>query len=371
MYPFKQIHIPYESYGLKYHDGKFTDLLEAGRYWIFDPLGRYVIARAWTGKPWIELPESQLRQIRESDKVNQVAEFIDLKDTERALIWFDGRFGGILGPGLYGYWTTRVKVNVEIVNINQPRFAHAQAEVILNHADASKYLNLHDVADGKKGVVFINGKFEEILEPGRYAYWKNVGHVRLYQYELREKVLDVSGQEIMTSDKVTLRLNALLSYKITDVRKVAESIDDYSQALYRETQLVLRAEVGTRNLDQLLNDKVAVAQNALDATKAKAKEYGIEILGLGIRDIILPGDMKELLNQVIEAQKAAEANVIKRREETAALRSQLNSAKLLDQTPTLMRLRELETLERVAEKANLQILVGSEKGLAESVTKLI
>ena len=230
---------------------------------------------------------------------------------------------------------------------------------------------IQDVADGKKGVVFINGKFEEILEPGRYAYWKNVGHVRLYQYELREKVLDVSGQEIMTSDKVTLRLNALLSYKITDVRKVAESIDDYSQALYRETQLVLRAEVGTRNLDQLLNDKVAVAQNALDATKAKAKEYGIEILGLGIRDIILPGDMKELLNQVIEAQKAAEANVIKRREETAALRSQLNSAKLLDQTPTLMRLRELETLERVAEKANLQILVGSEKGLAESVTKLI
>ena len=81
--------------------------------------------------------------------------------------------------------------------------------------------------------------------------------------------------------------------------------------------------------------------------------------------------MKELLNQVIEAQKAAEANVIKCREETAAMRSQLNSAKLLDQTPTPMRLRELETLERLAEKANLQILVGSDKGLAENVTKLI
>ena len=114
-----------------------------------------------------------------------------------------------------------------------------------------------------------------------------------------------------------------------------------------------------------------VQKELINATKAKAKEYGIEILGLGIRDIILPGDMKELLNQVIEAQKAAEANVIKRREETAAMRSQLNSAKLLDQTPTLMRLRELETLERVAEKANLQILVGSDKGLAENVTKLI
>ena len=81
-------------------------------------------------------------------------------------------------------------------------------------------------------------------------------------------------------------------------------------------------------------------------------------MSLGIRDVILPGEMKDLMNKVTEAKKAAEATLITRREETAAMRSQANTAKILESSPTLMRLRELEMLEKVAEKANLKVVLG-------------
>jgi regulator of protease activity HflC (stomatin/prohibitin superfamily) len=101
------------------------------------------------------------------------------------------------------------------------------------------------------------------------------------------------------------------------------------------------------------------------------------VTGLGIRDIILPGEMsktrrgeKDLMNKVTEAKKAAEANLIARREETAAMRNQANTAKLLESNPTLMRLRELEVLEKVAGNSKLNVVLG-EKGLAERVVNLL
>jgi hypothetical protein len=96
----------------------------------------------------------------------------------------------------------------------------------------------------------------------------------------------------------------------------------------------------------------------------------LKVTGLGIRDVILPGEMRELMNRVTEAKKAAEANLITRREETAAMRSQANTARILESSPTLMRLRELEVLEKVAAKGNLTVVTG-EQGLTERVVKLL
>ena len=98
--------------------------------------------------------------------------------------------------------------------------------------------------------------------------------------------------------------------------------------------------------------------------------FGVDVVALGIRDVILPGEMKDLMNKVTEAKKAAEAALITRREETAAMRSQANTARILDSSPTLMRLRELEVLEKVSEKANLTVVLG-EKGLTDRVVRLV
>jgi regulator of protease activity HflC (stomatin/prohibitin superfamily) len=188
-------------------------------------------------------------------------------------------------------------------------------------------------------------------------------------------MVDVGGQEIMTADKVTLRLNAVVTYKIIDARKAVCQTEDVRQALYRDAQLVLRAVVGARELDAFLTDKDAVATEIEDSIRHRAGELGLEIASVGIRDVILPGDMKDLMNKVTEARKAAEANLIARREETAAIRSQANTAKLLAESPTLMRLRELEVLEKIASAGKLNIVLGEkapgEKGLADKIVNLL
>jgi regulator of protease activity HflC (stomatin/prohibitin superfamily) len=153
------------------------------------------------------------------------------------------------------------------------------------------------------------------------------------------------------------------------------AVDDVRQTLYRDTQLALRALVGARELDSFLADKDGVAQELEQAIRGRATALGVEIVKVGIRDLILPGEMKELFNKVTEAKKAAEANLIFRREETAAMRSQANTAKMLQDNPTLMRLRELEVLEKVAAHAKLNVVLGdkglADKGLTDKVVNLL
>ena len=139
-------------------------------------------------------------------------------------------------------------------------------------------------------------------------------------------------------------------------------------AVVRKT--VLRATIGALALDEFLAAKETVAAEVDQQLASRAAELGLEVTSVGIRDVILPGDIRELMNKVTEAKKAAEANLIVRREETAAMRSQANTAKLLASNPTLMRLRELETLEKVAPLADLKVVLG-DQGLTDKVVNLL
>ena len=158
--------------------------------------------------------------------------------------------------------------------------------------------------------------------------------------------------------------------QVRDARTAVSQTDDVRQAIYRDKQRVLRGVVGARALADFLTDKDAVAKEIEDNVRRRAGELGLEIASVGIRDVILPGEMKDLMNKVTEAKKAAEANLIFRREETAAIRSQANTAKLLADSPTLMRLRELEVLEKIASAGKLNIVLG-DKGLADKVVNLL
>jgi regulator of protease activity HflC (stomatin/prohibitin superfamily) len=198
----------------------------------------------------------------------------------------------------------------------------------------------------------------------------SVAKLKFYDVEQKELLLDISGQEIMTADKVSLRLNALVAYRITDPLVSVRAVDDAAQALYRSAQLALREAVGAKDLDTLLVSKDALASELAERIGPRATELGITVVTAGIRDVILPGDMRDLMNKVTEAKKAAEASLITRREETAAMRMQANTAKILESNPTLMKLKELEVLETVAHKANLTVLLGDE-GLATKVVKML
>ncbi len=312
----------------------------------------------------------KLDLIVKSGALEDRAQVVDLKDYERALVWIDGRFSHVLPPGLSAFWTTFREVRIDLVDARAVRFAHPDLPVIVKSMMIERALDCVNVPANHVGVWFRDGKFVETLAPGRYAFWKNLTEYKVETVDTRESILDVTGQEIMTADKVTLRLNALISYRVADARAALTTVDNFTQALYRETQLVLRAVVGGRELDSLLADKDGVVRELEQGVRRRAAEFGLQITTIGIRDVILPGEMKDLLNKVTEAKKAAEANLIARREETAAMRSQANTAKLLQDNPTLMRLRELEVLEKVAGQAKLTVVLG-DKGLTDKVVNVL
>lgn len=364
----RRIHIEANKIGLLFRDGAFERIVESGRHWILDPFSRIKVLIVTTR--YVIFTHEQLDEIVASGQLKSRAVALDLRDYQRALVWVDGRFHGILPAGQYALWTVSRDVRVEIVDARQTRFQHDEFAVITRTNGSEKALDIADVQRDRVGVLFIDGRYIDTLAAGRFAFWRGLSDSKVIEVDTREQALDVSGQELMTSDKVSLRLNAALTYRVTEPRRAVSASDNHNQALYRAAQMALREVVGQHELDSFLNDKNAMAAEVHQQLAGRAGELGVELIQLGIRDLILPGDMKELMNRVTEAKKAAEANLIARREETAAMRSQANTAKLLEANPTLMRLRELEVLEKVAGSTNLRINLG-EGGLTDQLSQLI
>jgi len=200
----------------------------------------------------------------------------------------------------------------------------------------------------EKGSLLRNGRFVRILEPGRHRVaWLWVKD-RVVKVDVRVRTLVIQGQEIMTADKVTLRLTALAKIRVADVVTAVLGVDDYAAQAYRDVQLALRAVVSGLELEALLGQKGELGEAVRAIAVVPAARAGVEVLEIGIRDVMLPGEMRTILDQVIAARKRAEASQILRREEIAATRSLANTSEMVARNPTLMRLKELEALERMA-----------------------
>jgi regulator of protease activity HflC (stomatin/prohibitin superfamily) len=192
--------------------------------------------------------------------------------------------------------------------------------------------------------------FKTTLSAGIYRFWRNSTSVKILKADMRQLQLEISGQELLTKDKAAIRINFYTQYKVTDIEKALLENKDYEKQLYIAMQLVLRAYVGQYTLDELLERKENIATAVFEDVKTTAESLGLKVLNCGIRDVILTGEMKEIMNQVLVAQKRAQANIITRREETASTRSLLNTAKLMEENEMLFKLKEMEYVEKIAEK---------------------
>lgn len=362
------IKIRAQERGLYFRDREFVGVLRPGRHILVDPLWKVRVDVVSVRQVFLQ--HADLEVIARSGALGAEAQVVDLKQHERALVWVDGRFAGICKPGLNVLWTVFHEVKVEVMDARAVRFEHEALSMILAQPGVASCLEAVTVDEGRVGLLYVDGRLRDTLRPGAFAFWRDAGKVKVGHIDLREQVADVAGQEIMTADKVTLRLNAVVTFRVIDPVAAASQVDDHVQALYRQAQLALREVIGTRELDSLLADREGVAAQLVGLVRERVQALGLRVDGVGIRDIILPGEMKDLLNRVTEARKAAEAALITRREETAAMRSQLNTARILESNPTLMRLKELEVLEKVAEKAKLEVVL-SESGLADRIMKLL
>ncbi len=365
---FRVVNIGVNERGLRFVGKEFKGVLRPGWHVVADPLFRARVDVVSVREPW--LVHRDLEVIARSGALGEEARVLDLEQHERALVWIDGRFAGIRTPGLSALWTVFHKVRVELIDARALRFDHPELTMIVGQPGVEAALETVNVDAGSVALLFVDGRLRDTLAPGAHAYWRGLGRVKALHVDLREQSVDVAGQEIMTADKVTLRLNAVVTFRVVDPQRAVAEVGDHVQALYRQAQLAFREVIGTRELDVLLVDREAVASELLGTLRARVERLGVHVDTVGIRDLILPGEMKELLNKVTEAKKAAEAALITRREETAAMRSQANTARIFESNPMLMRWKELEVLERVAGSAKLEVVL-SEPGLADRITKLL
>jgi len=226
------------------------------------------------------------------------------------------------------------------------------------------------VPEGHVGLLYVDGEFAATLKAGLHAYFNAKRQVRIDVYDMRLQTLEVQGQEILTRDKVALRINLSSTYQYDDPALAVQTLNQPLEHLYKELQFALRGAVGTRPLDALLEDKTDIDEQISQSMRLRVKDVGISVKSVGVKDLILPGDMKELLAKVVEAEKVAQANVIRRREETNATRSLLNTAKVMENNGIALRLKELETLERVTEKVGSLSVYGGLDSVMDGLVQL-
>lgn len=308
------------------------------------------------------LEDADLDLFARDEAVRNDLEVVELAQHERALVWIDERLRLVQGGGRAAYWKALGEVRVERVDSRKVRFDHGELEAILALPGVrGALLDEVVVGPGCVGLLLIDEKVHSELAPGRYAFWRGVARSRVEVVDKREQVLDVAGQELLTKDKVGIRMNVVATFQVVAPRRWLEASTDPRSGLYRDVQLALRASVGARTLDEILMAKETVGAEVQATLLPRAEAAGVVVGSVGVKDVILPGEVRALMNQVLEAEKRAQANLITRREETAATRSLLNTARLYAENPALLRLKELETAERIAEKvAELRVGGGDE-----------
>ncbi|MBN2531956.1 MAG: slipin family protein [Spirochaetales bacterium] len=342
--------------GLLFRDGDYVKVLKPGKYPFFWT-ARYKVEVLDVNKPF--KTEKDISLFLEDEELLKELDIIDVKDNEFALYYQDGKFRGVYSPGKYAFWKVFHKNSFKIIDKNKAEIDEDIELSLLHKGDFSGLFIFFEICNFEKGLLFYNNKFQKILEPGKYYFWNNNISVSMIKADLRRQQLDVAGQEIMTEDKVTLRLNFVCHYRIIDPVKALLEIKEYQVQIYNLLQLMLREYVGSMKLDDLLRKKKEIGDFVLENLKQKSDIFGIEFLFAGLKDIILPGEIKTILNTVLLAEKNAQATIITRREETASTRSLLNTAKLMEENKTLYRLKELEVIEKICDKiGNISLMGG-------------
>jgi regulator of protease activity HflC (stomatin/prohibitin superfamily) len=358
--------------GLVYRNRQFERVLDTGVYRMFDPLNRIEVSTCNIAAPEYVGHDADALIARLGKRLGDVFVFADIGADEVGLVSKNGKLEDVLAPGSRRlYWRGLVQVEVERAALADGLAVRADvANRLRQLGTLAKLAIVAEVPAESAGLVFIDGKLEHRLGAGSYAFWNFRKNVTVDVIDLRVQSLEVSGQELLTRDKVSLRVNLAASIRITDPVIARAKVAKYGDYVYRELQFGLRKAIAAKSLDELLGDKASLDADIFGYVHGRVTELGIEVVGVGVKDVILPGEMKEILNSVVQAEKAAQANVIRRREEANATRSLLNTARLIEESPVLMRLKELEALEKVTEKIDKLTVFGGLDGVLKQLVTM-
>jgi regulator of protease activity HflC (stomatin/prohibitin superfamily) len=363
-----RIIVPEGERALVLVNGKFDAILRPGRHtmpFLFSSVKveAFQLVNAAFASPY--------EQALVASRPDLVAEhFTDVRTSadEVGVIYRDGKLHSVQKPDArHLLWTDSGPWKVELIDVSKSLDVPAKLAQRLGVIDRVKRFS---VEDGQKGLLYIDGAFIRLIDAGAHAFW-NVGRaVSVKIVDTRQHALDVTGQEVLTRDKVSLRVNLVAKYTVVDVVKAVSSVKDFADALYRALQHAFRQSLSAKSLDEILSRKGEVDLEAAKQVRDEMALIGLEVGDISIKDVILPGDMRDMLNKVVNAEKEAEANVIRRREETNATRSLLNTAKIMAENPVMLRLKELEALEKIADKVQTLTVHNGTQGLMNDLVSL-
>jgi regulator of protease activity HflC (stomatin/prohibitin superfamily) len=205
------------------------------------------------------------------------------------------------------------------------------------------------VFEYEQGLLYKDGKFEKVLKPGKYRFNRN-DNITIIRVSTRIMSEVISGQEILTSDRIGVRVSLIARYLVIDPILAINNTTSYTDQLYQDLQLALRNAVAGRDVEKLLDARNELSDEIKAVVGAQTYEYGVELKRVGIRDIVLPGQVRNIFLQEVEADRAGRADLIKARHEVAAARARANTAKILTENPAVLRLQEIDALVQLAGK---------------------
>lgn len=223
--------------------------------------------------------------------------------------------------------------------------------------------------------------------------------------DVRERELTIKGQEILTSDKVAVRVSIIVQYRVTDPRAAVQAVANFEERLYTDVQLAARRSLASMMLEELLTNRNKLSEDILNDVKEAAATYGVTIQRADVKDLVFPGNLQEIMNRVLAAERMSQVQLVEARTkaetqlleaqaktetvrleaesaaasrlaiakaeaeavtvqttaEIQALRDREQAAQAYSTHPALLRLRELETLREMARSAEVKMLVGFDK----------
>lgn len=280
------------------------------------------------------------------------------------------------------------------------------------------------IKDTHRALWYEDGVMTRVLGPGRYDLPRQSLFPHLFRrplvefvlVDVRERDLTIKGQEILTADKVAIRVSIIVQFKVSDPVAALHQVSNHDERLYSDVQLAARRSLAAMTLEQILTNRNQLSEDILEEVKGTAATYGVTILRADVKDLVFPGNLQEIMNKVLAAERLAQAQLIETRTqaeqrridaeakaqikrieaastaetdaqvatslaasrlkqaqaeaealriqneaEIRALREQASAAEAYAQHPALLRLRELQALAETAKNANARIFVGFDK----------
>jgi regulator of protease activity HflC (stomatin/prohibitin superfamily) len=273
------------------------------------------------------------------------------------------------------------------------------------------------IKDTHRGLWYEDGVLTKVLEAGRYEFDNNKGifgqrkpYVEVVLVDMRERDLTIKGQEILTSDKVALRVSIIVQFRVVDPKLAIHAVEKYDDRLYSDVQLAARRSLASMTLENILTNRNQLSEDILRDVKGTAASYGVTIQRADVKDLIFPGDLQEIMNKVlaaermsqvqlveartksevqkIESQAKAEAQKLEAEAQAAAqqlaaqggaevqrletdaeirrLQERERTARAYSQHPALLRMLELETLRVLGQNGNARIYIGFDKHVGQN-----